>query len=72
MPGSQDDQLRQKVDVFLRDALKEPDPAVRAKLLGKAVYWNQMVAKADSAGGNLRLGQRLVASDPYSRFSLPV
>lgn len=72
MPRSPDDQLRQKVDMFLRDALKERDPAVRAKLLGKAVYWNQMSAKADSAGGNSQLRQGRLASDPYSRFVLHV
>lgn len=64
MPGSQDDQLRQKVDAFLRDALKERDLAVRAKLLGKAVYWNQMSAKADSAERYLQPRQRRTAENP--------
>lgn len=49
MPRSPDDQLRRKVDAFLRDALKERDLAVRAKLLGKAVYWNGMLAKTQGA-----------------------
>lgn len=46
MPTTQVDQLRQKVDVFLKDALAEHDQTARAKLLGKAVYWNDMADKA--------------------------
>jgi len=36
-----------KVDGFIRDALGETNLFLRAKLLGKAVYWNLMAMKAD-------------------------
>jgi len=40
--------LREKVDAFLRDAPAEGDQAQRAKLLGKAVYWNDMAARGEA------------------------
>lgn len=46
MPSDPTDDLRAKVDAFLRSALAEPDPNVRAKLLGKAVHWTNMAKKA--------------------------
>ncbi|WP_313004240.1 hypothetical protein [Brevundimonas sp.] len=46
MSGSATDQLFHKVDAFLKAALAERDLAARARLLGKAVYWNEMLAKA--------------------------
>ena len=47
MSRSAPDQLFQKVDAFLKAALAEQDLAARAKLLGKAIYWNEMLAKAE-------------------------
>lgn len=47
MSRSAPDQIFQKVDAFLKAALAEQDLAARAKLLGKAVYWNEMLAKAE-------------------------
>lgn len=46
MSESATDQTFHKVDAFLKAALTERDLAARAKLLGKAVYWNEMLAKA--------------------------
>ena len=46
MPASQPDNLREKVNTLLRDALTEADPDARAKLLGKAVHWTNMAKKA--------------------------
>jgi hypothetical protein len=43
-----------KVDRFIRDALAESNLSARAKLLGKAVYWNLMAMKANPAVTNLR------------------
>ena len=40
--------LREKVAAFLRGALAEGDQAERAKLLGKAVYWNDMAARVEA------------------------
>lgn len=59
MSKGQVDQLRKKVDAFLRDALAEHDETARAKLLGKAVYWNDMSAKAGRSplGSGSRLKQ---------------
>lgn len=37
-----------KVDAFLKAALDEPNHSARAKLLGKAVYWNNMSAKTEA------------------------
>ncbi|MFA4899051.1 MAG: hypothetical protein WC563_05955 [Brevundimonas sp.] len=36
-----------KVDGFIREALAEKNLFLRARLLGKAVYWNLMAMKAD-------------------------
>jgi hypothetical protein len=47
MPESQTS-LKLKVDAFLEAALTEPNHSARAKLLGKAVYWNDMGAKAEA------------------------
>lgn len=47
MPDSQAS-LNLKVDAFLEAALVEQSHSVRAKLLGKAVYWNDMAAKAEA------------------------
>lgn len=48
MTSRNPDELRKKVDTFLRDALDTPDPKDRSKLLGKAVHWTN-VAKAQSS-----------------------
>ena len=40
-------QYTAKVNEFLRDALDEDDLFRKAKLLGKAVYWNLMAMKSD-------------------------
>ena len=37
--------MREKVDSYLKDALAENSETARAKLLGKAVYWNSVAAK---------------------------
>lgn len=37
--------MRKKVDSSLKDALAENSETARAKLLGKAVYWNSVAAK---------------------------
>ena len=47
MPDTQAS-LNLKVDAFLEAALVEQNHSVRAKLLGKAVYWNDMAAKAEA------------------------
>jgi hypothetical protein len=39
--------LLEKIDAFLTEALAERDPGARARLLGKAVYWNEILAKAE-------------------------
>ena len=49
MGSNQVGELREKVDAFLKDALTESNPARRAKLLGKAVYWNDMMGKGRSS-----------------------
>lgn len=46
MPSGHDATLQEKVDAYLKDALAEKDHQLRAKLLGKAVYWNEMSAKS--------------------------
>ena len=48
MGSNQVGELREKVDAFLKDALTESNPARRAKLLGKAVYWNDMMGKVEA------------------------
>lgn len=49
--NSDDDKIKReyirKVDGFIREALLEKNLFCRAKLLGKAVYWNLMALKAD-------------------------
>lgn len=40
------EELRRKVDGFLREALAERDAGARAKLIGKATYWNGLAVKA--------------------------
>lgn len=47
MPDSQTS-LDLKVDAFLEAALAEPNHSARAKLLGKAVYWNDVAAKTSA------------------------
>lgn len=50
MTPDKPDELRKKVDGFLREALATPDPRDRSKLLGKAVHWTN-VAKAHASAG---------------------
>jgi len=60
MPDSQAS-LNLKVDAFLEAALVEQNHSVRAKLLGKAVYWNDMAAKAEAL--QRRQAQRLSCTE---------
>lgn len=46
MPNSRAEDLRAKVDGYLRQALAEPSDTERATLLGKAVYWHSVARQA--------------------------
>lgn len=47
MPRDPANPLLEKIDAFLTEALAERDPGARARRLGRAVYWNEILAKAE-------------------------
>lgn len=54
MSDQDPEELRAKVDEFLRNALAETDLEARAKLLGKAVHWTNVAKKSSALHSDLR------------------
>ncbi len=55
MPRDPANPLFEKVDAFLKEAFAERNLGARARLLGKAVYWNEILAKAEGKPYRSRL-----------------
>jgi len=67
VPRDPTNPLLEKVDAFLTEALAERNPAARARLLGKAVYWSEMLAKAEGRPAAVVPEPALIQAAPACR-----